>query len=144
LDEKELLGEEAVHYKKSRDILDVWFDSGATNICVLKENPSLAFPADLYLEGSDQHRGWFNSSLLVSLAVNGAEPYKTVLTHGYVIDIEGQKMSKSFKNMVRIFYVCGQLPVIIEMISMCPKKFCSVTRRLIDGCVTQHGFYYLT
>lgn len=100
LDEKELLGDDAVHYKKSRDILDVWFDSGATNSCVLKENPSLAFPADLYLEGSDQHRGWFNSSLLVSLAVNGAEPYKTVLTHGYVIDIEGQKMSKSLGNVI--------------------------------------------
>ena len=100
LDEKELLGDEAQDYKKSRDILDVWFDSGVTHECVLRKNPSLGFPADLYLEGSDQHRGWFQSSLLTSIAINQVEPFKTVLTHGYVIDVQGQKMSKSLGNVI--------------------------------------------
>jgi isoleucyl-tRNA synthetase len=101
LDEKEFLGEEdAKHYKKSRDTLDVWFDSGVTHECVLKKNPELHFPADLYLEGSDQHRGWFHSSLLTSVAINGVEPYKTIVTHNYVIDVQGQKMSKSLGNVI--------------------------------------------
>ncbi len=100
LDAKEFLGEEAKHYKKSSDILDVWFDSGVSHECVLKQRPELHFPADLYLEGSDQHRGWFQSSLLTSVAMNGKAPYKMVLTHGYVIDIQGQKMSKSLGNVI--------------------------------------------
>ncbi len=100
LDPKELLGKEAEQYKKCNDILDVWFDSGVTSDCVLRKRPELSFPADLYLEGSDQHRGWFNSSLLASLAISGKKPYKTVLTHGYVIDIEGRKMSKSLGNVI--------------------------------------------
>jgi len=99
-DAKELLGDDAAHYSKCRDILDVWFDSGVTHECVLHKNPDLGFPADLYLEGSDQHRGWFQSSLLTSLAINHKAPYKTVLTHGYVIDLEGRKMSKSLGNVV--------------------------------------------
>jgi isoleucyl-tRNA synthetase len=101
LDEKELLGADADSYKKTRDILDVWFDSGVTHECVLRKNPTLGFPADLYLEGSDQHRGWFNSSLLTSIAINQAEPYKTVLTHGYVVDGQGRKMSKSLGNVIQ-------------------------------------------
>ncbi len=100
LDPKELLGDEAANYSKSRDILDVWFDSGVTHECVLRTNPDLGFPADLYLEGSDQHRGWFQSSLLSSLAISHKAPYKTVLTHGYVIDLEGRKMSKSLGNVI--------------------------------------------
>lgn len=100
LDEKELLGADAANYKKCLDILDVWFDSGVTNECVLRKNPQLGFPADMYLEGSDQHRGWFQSSLLASLAMNGKEPYKTVLTHGYVVDGQGRKMSKSLGNVM--------------------------------------------
>lgn len=100
VDEKELLGADAAHYKKVLDILDVWFDSGVTNECVLRKNPALGFPADMYLEGSDQHRGWFQSSLLASLAMNGHAPYKMVLTHGYVIDLEGRKMSKSLGNVI--------------------------------------------
>lgn len=100
LEEKELLGDDAQHYKKSRDILDVWFDSGVSHDCVLRKDPSLGFPADLYLEGSDQHRGWFNSSLITSMAISDHEPFKTVLTHGYVIDVQGQKMSKSLGNVI--------------------------------------------
>jgi len=100
LDAKELLGEEAAHYSKCQDILDVWFDSGVSHECVLRKNPELHFPADLYLEGSDQHRGWFQSALLTSLAMHHKAPYKTVLTHGYVIDLEGRKMSKSLGNVI--------------------------------------------
>ncbi len=100
LDPATLLGSDAENYKKCLDILDVWFDSGVTNECVLRQNPQLGFPADLYLEGSDQHRGWFQSSLLASLAMNNHEPYKTVLTHGYVVDGQGRKMSKSLGNVM--------------------------------------------
>jgi isoleucyl-tRNA synthetase len=100
LEPTELLGADAAMYRKCNDILDVWFDSGVSHDCVLRKNPSLQFPADLYLEGSDQHRGWFQSSLLTSLAINECAPYKTVLTHGYVIDVQGQKMSKSLGNVV--------------------------------------------
>ncbi len=98
LDEKELLGADAKHYKKCTDTLDVWFDSGVSSECILKVRPDLGYPADLYLEGSDQHRGWFNSSLLTALAIDGHKPYKTVLTHGYVMAAKGQKMSKSKGN----------------------------------------------
>lgn len=100
LDAKTLLGEESKDYVKCTDILDVWFDSGVSSDCVLKKNPDLTFPADLYLEGSDQHRGWFQSSLLNSVAIDGVAPYRTVLTHGYVIDVKGQKMSKSLGNVI--------------------------------------------
>ena len=88
------------HWKRESDILDVWFDSGTSFAAVLEKRPELGFPADLYLEGSDQHRGWFNSSLLTSVAVNGYAPYKSVLTHGFTVDGEGRKMSKSVGNTV--------------------------------------------
>ncbi len=93
---------EAAHYEKSRDTLDVWFDSGSTHFTVLRGSHSqdTAFPADLYLEGSDQHRGWFHSSLLVSCMLDGAPPYKGLLTHGFVVDGEGRKMSKSKGNVI--------------------------------------------
>ncbi len=100
LDTAELLGDDARDYEKSHDVLDVWFDSGVTHFCVLANTPSLQFPADLYLEGSDQHRGWFQSSLLTSVAMNDCAPYKTVLTHGFVVDEKGYKMSKSLGNVV--------------------------------------------
>lgn len=80
--------------------LDVWFDSGATHAAVLKRRPELAFPADLYLEGSDQHRGWFQSSLLTGCAIDGRAPYNALLTHGFVVDGAGHKMSKSKGNVV--------------------------------------------
>ncbi len=98
---EELLGAEAAQYEKGRDTLDVWFDSGSTHQTVLRgSHPALGFPADLYLEGSDQHRGWFHSSLLVSSMLNGGPPYKSLLTHGFVVDGEGRKMSKSKGNTV--------------------------------------------
>ncbi|MDP2829296.1 MAG: isoleucine--tRNA ligase [Sulfuricellaceae bacterium] len=95
LDAAELLGAEAATYKKVSDTLDVWFDSGSTHACVLKRRDTLAHPADLYLEGSDQHRGWFQSSLLTGCATDGFAPYKALLTHGFVVDGHGHKMSKS-------------------------------------------------
>ncbi len=101
LDEKELLSsEDAKEYRKCHDILDVWFESGVSHECVLQMRSELRFPADLYLEGSDQHRGWFHSALLTSVAMNDEAPYKAVLTHGYVIDVEGRKMSKSLGNVI--------------------------------------------
>ncbi len=90
----------AEQYKKVTDTLDVWFDSGSTHAAVLKRRPDLAFPADLYLEGSDQHRGWFQSSLLTGCAINGHAPYDALLTHGFVVDGSGHKMSKSKGNVV--------------------------------------------
>ncbi len=100
LDPAELLGDEAEQYEKARDTLDVWFDSGVTHHSVLRQRPELGFPADLYLEGSDQHRGWFQSSLLTSVAMHGRAPYRAVLTHGFTVDAKGQKMSKSRGNVV--------------------------------------------
>ena len=100
LDAAELLGEEAADYDKVTDTLDVWFDSGVTHACVLRQRPELQIPADLYLEGSDQHRGWFQSSLLTGIAIDGAAPYKTVLTHGFTVDSDGRKMSKSIGNVI--------------------------------------------
>ncbi|QQD73571.1 isoleucine--tRNA ligase [Acidithiobacillus ferrivorans] len=88
------------HFHKVTDILDVWFDSGSTHAFVLEQRPELHSPADLYLEGSDQHRGWFQSSLLESVASRGRAPYKAVLTHGFTVDGEGRKMSKSVGNVI--------------------------------------------
>lgn len=100
LDTKTLLGNEADQYSKITDTLDVWFDSGVTHFCVLDQRDELNVPADLYFEGSDQHRGWFQSSLLTSLAIRGEAPYKEVLTHGFVVDGKGFKMSKSIGNTI--------------------------------------------
>jgi len=100
LEAAELLGDEAEQYEKMTDTLDVWFDSGVTHACVLEKREQLHFPADLYLEGSDQHRGWFQSSLLASVAMNEVAPYKAVLTHGFTVDADGKKMSKSRGNVV--------------------------------------------
>ncbi len=94
----DLLGTDANQYEKVNDTLDVWFDSGVTHVCVLERRAELQFPADLYLEGSDQHRGWFQSSLLTSAAINGRAPYEGVLTHGFTVDAKGRKMSKSLGN----------------------------------------------
>ncbi len=87
-------------FTKEKDILDVWFDSGVSHAAVLERRPDLKSPADMYLEGSDQHRGWFHSSLLESLGTRGRAPYKSVLTHGFVVDGEGKKMSKSVGNVI--------------------------------------------
>ncbi|MBM4283966.1 MAG: isoleucine--tRNA ligase [Deltaproteobacteria bacterium] len=87
-------------FTKETDILDVWFDSGVSWAAVLEPDPGLAFPADLYLEGSDQHRGWFHSSLLTAVGTRGRAPYRAVLTHGFVVDGDGRKMSKSLGNVI--------------------------------------------
>ena len=100
LEAEELLGDDAERYTKVTDILDVWFDSGVTHYSVLEQRDELAVPADLYLEGSDQHRGWFQSSLLTSIAIRDAAPYKSVLTHGFTVDEQGRKMSKSIGNVI--------------------------------------------
>lgn len=90
----------SMEFRKETDIMDVWFDSGSSHEAVLNERAELSWPADLYLEGSDQYRGWFNSSLSTSVAVHGQAPYKGVLSHGFVLDGEGRKMSKSLGNVV--------------------------------------------
>ena len=100
LDKSELLGAEADQYEKLSDTMDVWFDSGSTHYAVLRQRSELSWPADLYLEGSDQHRGWFQSSLLTACATVGKPPYKQLLTHGFVVDGNGQKMSKSIGNVI--------------------------------------------
>ena len=106
LDARELLGDDAERYRKVSDILDVWFDSGVVHECVPRHRPELRVGegkdqvVDLYLEGSDQHRGWFQSSLLTSVAMHGRPPYKAVLTHGFTVDEQGRKMSKSLGNVI--------------------------------------------
>ena len=106
-DAKEFLPQDAVckqcgntTFVKVDDILDVWFDSGVSHAAVLERRPRLKWPADLYLEGSDQHRGWFHSSLLTAVGTRGAAPFESVLTHGFVVDAQGKKMSKSLGNVV--------------------------------------------
>lgn len=97
------------NFRKETDIMDVWFDSGSSHIAVLEEREDLRWPADLYLEGSDQYRGWFNSSLSTSVAVKGKAPYRAVLSHGFALDGEGKKMSKSMGNVVDPAKVMKQL-----------------------------------
>ncbi len=108
---EDFLGEEAKDYVKNPDTLDVWFDSGTTHETVLRGSHAaqLKFPADMYLEGSDQHRGWFHSSLLTSCMINLRAPYDQLLTHGFVVDQNGRKMSKSLGNVVAPQKVCDSL-----------------------------------
>jgi isoleucyl-tRNA synthetase len=100
LDPATLLGAEATQYEKASDVMDVWFDSGVVHYNLPRWRPEVSFPADLYLEGSDQHRGWFHSSLLTSVAMHGRAPYRGVLTHGFTVDEQGRKMSKSVGNIL--------------------------------------------
>ncbi|TQV71192.1 isoleucine--tRNA ligase [Exilibacterium tricleocarpae] len=109
LDPAELLGEAAERYTKVTDTLDVWFESGVSHFAVMNRREELGYPADLYLEGSDQHRGWFQSSLKTAVAINGCAPYKAVLTHGFTIDAEGRKMSKSLGNVISPQKVVNEL-----------------------------------
>ncbi|MDP8985680.1 MAG: isoleucine--tRNA ligase [Pseudomonadota bacterium] len=98
LDAAAFLGPDAEKYDKATDVMDVWFDSGVAHHCVPQSRPQITSPSDLYLEGSDQHRGWFHSSLLTSVAMHGRAPYRAVLTHGFTVDEQGRKMSKSIGN----------------------------------------------
>jgi isoleucyl-tRNA synthetase len=100
LDAATLLGVDAAQYDKATDVMDVWFDSGVVHHCLSVIRPEITAPADLYLEGSDQHRGWFHSSLLTSVAMHGRAPYRGVLTHGFTVDENGRKMSKSLGNIL--------------------------------------------
>ncbi|HEV3104294.1 MAG TPA: class I tRNA ligase family protein, partial [Trinickia sp.] len=111
LDARELIGEDADIYEKNRDTLDVWFDSGTTHWHVLRGSHKEVsqFPADLYLEGSDQHRGWFHSSLLTASMLDGRAPYRALLTHGFTVDGEGRKMSKSLGNGIDPHEVANRL-----------------------------------
>lgn len=99
----------ATHWRKETDIMDVWFDSGSSHMAVLRQRPELSWPADLYIEGSDQYRGWFNSSLSTAVAVSGQAPYRQVLSHGFALDGEGRKMSKSLGNGVDPMKVIEQM-----------------------------------
>ncbi|MFW1857448.1 isoleucine--tRNA ligase [Acinetobacter defluvii] len=106
---KEFIGDDAEQYNAVRDTLDVWFDSGTTHYAVLRQREELTDPADLYLEGSDQHRGWFQSSLLTSIAINKRAPYKALLTHGFTVDEKGRKLSKSLGNFIPLEDIVKQL-----------------------------------
>ncbi|TVY09581.1 isoleucine--tRNA ligase [Paenibacillus cremeus] len=97
------------HFRKETDIMDVWFDSGSSHVAVLDSREELQWPADLYLEGSDQYRGWYNSSLITGVAVKGQSPYKGILSHGFTLDGEGRKMSKSLGNTIDPNQVCDKL-----------------------------------
>ena len=108
LDAAELLGAEVQDYDKITDTLDVWFDSGVSHYSVLMQNKELSLPADVYFEGSDQHRGWFNSSLTTAVAMYGHAPFNTVLTHGFTVDAEGRKLSKSKGNYVALDKLINQ------------------------------------
>ncbi len=109
LETADLLGAEAANYQKVTDTMDVWFDSGTTHFSVLEQRPELRFPADLHLEASYHHRGWFQSSLKTSIAMHGVAPYKGVLTHGFTVDGQGRKMSKSIGNVMSPQKVCNTL-----------------------------------
>ncbi len=140
LDPAELLGEDAAHYNKTGHTLDVWFDSGVTHACVLKRRPDLAHPADLYLEGSDQHRGWFQSSLLTGCATDGRAPYKALLTHGFVVDGKGHKMSKSKGNVIAPQKVMDQYGADILRLWVAPTDYSGeltisdeILKRVVEG-----------
>lgn len=108
LDVDEFLGTDAEEYEQITDTVDVWFDSGVSHYCVLSQNKALGVPANLYLEGSDQYRGWFNSSLTTAIAMYNHAPYEMVLSHGYTVDSEGKKLSKSKKNYVDLEKLINQ------------------------------------
>jgi isoleucyl-tRNA synthetase len=109
LEARELIGDDAVDFVKTTDTLDVWFDSGSTHACVVGAREEYNKPADLYLEGSDQHRGWFMSSMMTGVAMNNVAPYQQVLTHGFTVDAQGRKMSKSIGNVIAPLTVVNKL-----------------------------------
>jgi isoleucyl-tRNA synthetase len=135
LDPTELLGNEAAQYTKTTDVLDVWFDSGTSFFHVLQQNDEMTYPADMYLEGSDQHRGWFHSSILASVAINKHAPYKQVLTHGFTVDQDGKKMSKSLKNTIAPQQLMKTLGADIVRLWVCSVDYrgeMSVSQEILD------------
>ncbi len=138
---EDLIGDDAKDYEKTTDVLDVWFDSGSTHEAIIRQEPSLQFPADLYLEGSDQHRGWFHSSLLTSSAINGVPPYKGLLTHGFVVDEKGLKMSKSLGNIVEPQKVIKTLGADILRLWVSSADY-TTEIRLSDNILKQTGDAY--
>lgn len=128
-------------FRKEKDIMDVWFDSGSSHAAVMKQRDALQFPADLYLEGSDQYRGWFNSSLITSTAINGQAPYKGVLSHGFTLDGEGRKMSKSLGNTVDPNKVCEKLGADILRLWVASTDY-QADQRLSDNILNQTAEVY--
>ncbi|WP_166243944.1 isoleucine--tRNA ligase [Paenibacillus turpanensis] len=146
--EKELLPEGTVcpecqhsEFRKETDIMDVWFDSGSSHAAVLRTRDELQWPADLYLEGSDQYRGWFNSSLITGTAVFGESPYKSILSHGFTLDGEGRKMSKSLGNVVDPLKVCDSLGADILRLWVASTDY-QQDQRLSDNILTQTAEVY--
>ncbi|MFT3757759.1 isoleucine--tRNA ligase [Thauera sp.] len=142
LDAAELLGAEAAHYDKISDTLDVWFDSGTTHKHVLRGSHNDGHPegprADMYLEGSDQHRGWFHSSLLTGCAIDGHAPYRSLLTHGFAVDGQGRKMSKSLGNVVVPQEVTGKLGAEILRLWVASTDYSgelSISKEILDRVV---------
>ncbi len=115
-------------FGKENDILDVWFDSGASNRAVCETHPDLGWPADLYLEGSDQHRGWFQLSLIPTVAVKGAAPFRSVVTHGYVVDGDGRKMSKKLGNALTSAELVDKLGADVARLWVCSENYRQDTR----------------
>lgn len=143
LDESELLPEGTVcaacghdSFRKETDIMDVWFDSGSSHMAVLETREELQWPADLYLEGSDQYRGWYNSSLITGVAVTGKSPYKGILSHGFTLDGEGRKMSKSLGNTVDPNKVCNQLGADILRLWVASTDY-QADQRISDSILSQ-------
>ncbi len=132
---EELLGDDVTSYVRVNDVLDVWFDSGTTFLHVLQRRDSQVYPADMYLEGSDQHRGWFHSSLLASVAINRKAPYRQVLTHGFTVDQQGRKMSKSLGNVIAPQEVMKTLGADIIRLWVCSADYrgeMSVSKEILD------------
>lgn len=128
-------------YDKEYNILDVWFDSGASHVAVLEQRPELSSPADLYLEGSDQHRGWFQSSLLVSLAARDRAPYRAVLTHGFILDAKGEAMSKSKGNVISPLEVIDKLGADVLRLWVASEDYRSdvtVSQTILDHIATAY------
>jgi isoleucyl-tRNA synthetase len=140
---EEVLGDEAAQYEKVKDTLDVWFDSGSTHFTVLRgsHKDESGYPADLYLEGSDQHRGWFHSSLLVSCMLDGVPPYRALLTHGFFVDGEGRKMSKSKGNVIAPQKLMGEFGADILRLWVAATDYSgelSISREILDRVVESY------
>lgn len=127
--------------RKETDIMDVWFDSGVSHLAVLETRPELSWPADLYLEGSDQHRGWFQTSLLTSVATRQAAPFRAVLTHGFIVDGEGRKMSKSLGNVMAPQEIIGEFGADILRLWVASTDYRNdirISKKIVDNLVESY------